>query len=208
MDNQSIYITTMSGRRFFYDDIEASEVAINDIAHSLARLVRYCGHVNTANSIYSVGQHSVLVAQFVFQRPISGKMRWLPLAALLHDAPEYVIGDMPGPLKKWLRNNSGIFDKLEQEIAHHIERVYELPVDAFEHPVIKHADLAIRHNEANAFCSGAKNLCAVTDHNTDGIGPLDIEPMRVWSIDETYNQFITAFLNYEALIKSEHLTST
>src|SRR5580704_18383940 len=86
----------LSGRRLDLLDPSPLDVEMADIAHGLARVARWNGQTEGANS-YSVAQHSLLVETIARQRVrLSRPHR---LAALLHDAPEYVIGDMISPFK-------------------------------------------------------------------------------------------------------------
>jgi uncharacterized protein len=86
----------LSGRRLDLLDPSALDIEIADIAHGLARVARWNGQTEGAH-IYSVAQHSLLVETIARQRVrLSRPHR---LAALLHDAPEYVIGDMISPFK-------------------------------------------------------------------------------------------------------------
>ena len=87
----------LSGRRLDLLDPSPLDIEIEDIAHGLARVARWNGQ--TAGShIYSVAQHCLLVEALARARAprLDGRCR---LAVLLHDAPEYVIGDMISPFK-------------------------------------------------------------------------------------------------------------
>jgi uncharacterized protein len=87
----------LSGRRLDLIDPSPVDVEIGDIAHGLARVARWNGQTE-GPEIFSVAQHSLLVeALFGACRPTSTRAE--RLAALLHDAPEYVIGDMISPFK-------------------------------------------------------------------------------------------------------------
>lgn len=81
-------LATYSGRRFSPLRPRASDVEIVDIAHALSNLCRFAGHTRV---FYSVAEHSVRVARIVPEE--------LRLQALLHDAAEAYIVDMPGPIK-------------------------------------------------------------------------------------------------------------
>ena len=86
----------LSGRRLDLLDPSPLDVEIEDIAHGLARVARWNGQTGGTN-IYSVAQHSLLTETIARQRvrlDRSGR-----LAVLLHDGPEYVIGDMISPFK-------------------------------------------------------------------------------------------------------------
>ncbi len=87
----------LSGRRLNLLDPSPLDVEIEDIAHGLARVARWNGQT-IGPHIYSVAQHSLLVeaAAAALQPELSARDR---LFMLLHDAPEYVIGDMISPFK-------------------------------------------------------------------------------------------------------------
>ena len=87
----------LSGRRLDLLDPTPMDIEIDDIAHGLAFVARWNGQT-MGDWPYSVAEHSVLVEQiFTAQNP-KAPAKW-QLAALLHDAPEYVIGDMISPVK-------------------------------------------------------------------------------------------------------------
>jgi 5'-deoxynucleotidase YfbR-like HD superfamily hydrolase len=87
----------LSGRRLDLLDPSPLDIEIEDIAHGLARVARWNGQSSGAH-IYSVAQHCLLVEALARAR-IPGLDRGRRLAVLLHDAPEYVIGDMISPFK-------------------------------------------------------------------------------------------------------------
>lgn len=87
----------LSGRRLDLLDPTPVDIEIEDIAHGLAFVARWNGQTR-GDYAYSVAEHSLLV-ETLFSRMTPGiSPRW-QLAALLHDAPEYVIGDMISPVK-------------------------------------------------------------------------------------------------------------
>ena len=87
----------LSGRRLDLLDPAPADIAVEDIAHGLARVARWNGQTNGAH-IFSVAQHTLLVEAVARARnPRLDRM--LRLAVLFHDAPEYVIGDMISPFK-------------------------------------------------------------------------------------------------------------
>jgi len=93
----------LSGRRLDLLDPSALDVEIEDIAHGLARVARWNGQTRGAH-IFSVAQHALLVEAIARQREPNLDRR-LRLAVLLHDAPEYVIGDMITPFKAVIGNS-------------------------------------------------------------------------------------------------------
>ena len=87
----------LSGRRLDLLDPSPLDVEIEDIAHGLSRVARWNGQT-VGPHIFSVAQHSLLVERIAAQME-PGIGRETRLFMLLHDAPEYVIGDMISPFK-------------------------------------------------------------------------------------------------------------
>lgn len=87
----------LSGRRLDLLDPTPVDIEIEDIAHGLAFVARWNGQTR-GDYAYSVAEHSLLV-ETLFSRMSPGISPKWQLAALLHDAPEYVIGDMISPVK-------------------------------------------------------------------------------------------------------------
>ena len=87
----------LSGRRLDLLDPTPMDIAIADIAHGLAFVARWNGQTR-GDWPYSVAEHSLLVERLFAGANPGIAARWR-LAALLHDAPEYVIGDMISPVK-------------------------------------------------------------------------------------------------------------
>ena len=96
---KTTYVSTYLGNRFYPLEPRIDRVAIEDIAHGLAFQCRFNGQTC---DFYSVAQHSLIVADLV-PEPYR-------LAALLHDAPEYVIGDMISPVKAAIGPGYGELD--------------------------------------------------------------------------------------------------
>src|SRR5438876_2412237 len=90
----------LSGRRLDLLDPSPLDVEVDDIAHGLARVARWNGQTIGPNA-YSVAQHTLLVDDIacIIAPEIGARGR---LAVMLHDAPEYVIGDMISPFKSIL----------------------------------------------------------------------------------------------------------
>jgi 5'-deoxynucleotidase YfbR-like HD superfamily hydrolase len=87
----------LSGRRLNLLDPSPLDVELDDIAHGLARVARWNGQT-VGGHIFSVAQHSLLVEAIAAHADSSMSREWR-LAVLLHDAPEYVIGDIISPFK-------------------------------------------------------------------------------------------------------------
>ncbi len=98
----------LSGRRLDLLDPTPVDIEIEDIAHGLAFVARWNGQTK-GDWPYSVAEHSLLVEEiFALQNP-KEPVRWR-LAALLHDGPEYVIGDMISPVKAAVGPGYGALD--------------------------------------------------------------------------------------------------
>ena len=87
----------LSGRRLDLLDPSPRDIEIEDIAHGLARVARWNGQT-VGEHAFSVAQHALLVEEIATAMQPDFTRRW-QLAALLHDAPEYVIGDLISPFK-------------------------------------------------------------------------------------------------------------
>jgi 5'-deoxynucleotidase YfbR-like HD superfamily hydrolase len=98
----------LSGRRLDLLDPTPVDIEIEDIAHGLAFVARWNGQT-MGDWPYSVAEHSLLVEEIYTRMTPNPEPRW-QLAALLHDAPEYVIGDMISPVKDAVGAEYGALD--------------------------------------------------------------------------------------------------
>jgi 5'-deoxynucleotidase YfbR-like HD superfamily hydrolase len=135
----------LSGRRLDLLDPSPLDIEIGDIAHGLARVARWNGQTS-GDHAFSVAQHSLLVeALFSALAPNAGPDG--QLAALLHDAPEYVIGDMISPFKSVM---GGSYKDCEHRLQRAIHLRFALPGDlsAALKKDIKRADRIAAYFEA------------------------------------------------------------
>jgi hypothetical protein len=109
----------LSGRRLDLLDPTPVDIEIEDIAHGLAFVARWNGQT-LGDWPYSVAEHSLLVEEIFARLEPDAPRRWR-LAALLHDAPEYVIGDMISPVKA--------------AVGSRLRRARRAPVRRHPHPV-------------------------------------------------------------------------
>jgi 5'-deoxynucleotidase YfbR-like HD superfamily hydrolase len=98
----------LSGRRLDLLDPTPVDIEIEDIAHGLAFVARWNGQTR-GDYAYSVAEHSLLVETLYRRINPKAPTKWC-LAALLHDAPEYVIGDMISPVKAAVGSGYGVLD--------------------------------------------------------------------------------------------------
>jgi 5'-deoxynucleotidase YfbR-like HD superfamily hydrolase len=112
----------LSGRRLDLLNPSPLDIEIADIAHGLARVARWNGQTSGAH-IFSVAQHTLLVEAVMREQTPRVDVR-VRLAALLHDAPEYVIGDMISPFKAVL---GGDYKAVEKRLLAAIHIRFGLP---------------------------------------------------------------------------------
>ncbi|MEL7092154.1 MAG: HD family hydrolase [Pseudomonadota bacterium] len=127
----------LSGRRLDLLDPTPMDIEIEDIAHGLAFVARWNGQT-AGDYAYSVAEHSLLVETLFARIAPKAPAKWR-LAALLHDAPEYVIGDMISPVKAAVGPGYGALDE-RLEAAVHIRFGLPAKVPAQIKRQIKKAD--------------------------------------------------------------------
>lgn len=135
----------LSGRRLDLLDPSPLDIEISDIAHGLARVARWNGQTR-GDHAYSVAQHSLLVEQIFREQNPDAPLQH-QLLALLHDAPEYVIGDMISPFKAVM---GGDYKTVEKRLADAIHRRFGLEKHDTERlkKLAKKADLISAYFEA------------------------------------------------------------
>jgi len=163
----------LSGRRLDILNPSPFDVEIEDIAHGLARVARWNGQTR-GGEIFSVAQHSVAVADIVALIEPAAPARWL-LFALLHDAPEYVIGDMISPFKAAL---GGVYHEVESRLAQAILQRFALKPEppAALARITKRADRISAYFEATLYAGfdvgEAKTLFGAPNFAFERVAPL------------------------------------
>src|SRR5210317_970069 len=112
----------LSGRRLDLLDPTPMDIEIEDIAHGLSFVARWNGQTR-GDYAYSVTEHSLLV-ETLYERLVSNPQPKWQLAALLHDAPEYVIGDMISPVKAAVGDG---YEALDERLTAAIHIRFGLP---------------------------------------------------------------------------------
>ena len=167
------YLQTVSGRWVNPFDPDPEQLDAGDIARALANQCRFGGHCRV---FYSVAQHSVIVSQLVEERGGDAEDAF---AALMHDASEAYLGDMPHPLKH--RSPLGAaFKAAEGHLEQAIRARFRIKPDV---PEIKRADRALLATERRAFS-------AETWHwpELEGVEPVALD-LEAWPPDEAARAF-------------------
>jgi 5'-deoxynucleotidase YfbR-like HD superfamily hydrolase len=143
----------LSGRRLDLLDPSPLDIEIEDIAHGLARVPRWNGQTKGPH-IFSVAQHTLLVDTIARQQgPLDDRLR---LAIMLHDAPEYVVGDMITPFKAVIGDS---YKAVEARLLAAIHLRFGLPshLPAAQERTIKQADRAAAYLEATRLAGFAED---------------------------------------------------
>jgi hypothetical protein len=158
----------LSGRRLDLINPSPLDIEIEDIAHGLARVSRWNGQT-IGDHPYSVAQHSLLVAEIARSIGPDWPARWR-LAALLHDAPEYVVGDLISPFKAALSLDYKAF---ENALLSAIHLRFDLPAElpATVTGVIKRADRAAAYLEATRLAGFDEREAARIFNRPRGLNP-------------------------------------
>lgn len=147
------WLTTFSGQHLDFSNPNLLAFNIADIAQGLSHECRFAGQIS---DFYSVAQHSVLCSMIVppqYQRE-----------ALMHDATEAYMKDIPAPLKRMLPD----YARIERQIDGLIREKYELPREMSA--IVKTADLIMLATERRDLEVDADNFCPILE----GIQPTDI----------------------------------
>ena len=176
----------LSGRRLEILDPSPLDVELDDIAHGIARVARWNGQTTGAYP-FSVAQHSCLVEAIALELSpaIDARCR---LALLLHDASEYVVGDVVTPLKAALGER---FKEIENRIQAAIFIAFGLPgeLPAETRRIVKRADLCAAFVEATRLAGFSQQEAWRTfgrpDPVSDSIAPY-LEP---WATEVAADRF-------------------
>ncbi|MFD3263140.1 hypothetical protein [Phenylobacterium ferrooxidans] len=167
-------IITRGGTYYDYENPAASVYDIYDIAAALSRICRFTGHLLDSVEHYSVAQHSVIVSHIVEPEHA--------YAALMHDAVEFVVGDMNGPLKQLVPEYKAIEKRCEAELFARFRVPHPL------HPSVKRADLIALFTEKRDLTAGA-------GHDWPGAEnyPPLAKKIHPWRQAEAMYRFLTRF---------------
>lgn len=170
------WMQTYSGRQFWPLDPRADEVHIEDIAHALAMQCRYAGH---CMRFYSVAEHSVHLARhFSYD---AGLAMW----ALLHDASEAYLVDVPRPVKPFLPGYKDAECAVQAAVCDAFGLPHEMPA------AVHAADSAIIGDER-------VNMAACVAEWSGNYGGLGVQ-LEYWTPEEAETEFLAAFWALDAM---------
>ena len=179
--NPGPYLQTVSGRWVNPFDPDPDQIELPDIARALANQCRFGGHCRT---FYSVAQHCVLVSELIEEEGGSSEDA---LAALMHDAAEAYLGDLPHPIKH--RSELGArFIDAEKPLERVIRDRFAITHSS---PEVKRIDRALLATERREFSAERWHWPELA-----GVAPLDLE-LQAWSPDDAAEAFVRRF---EALV--------
>lgn len=192
----------LSGRRLDILNPSPVDVELSDIAHGLARVARWNGQTS-GDYPFSVAQHSVLVLElFRAANPEAGPAA--QLQCLLHDAPEYVVGDMISPFKAVI---GGSYKEVEKGLLAAIYLRFSLPatMPGAISKLVKKADQEAAFFEATNLAGfeppEARRLFGTPAQEAFEVDNFD-RLIRPWPTHQAHDQFIAAFEAISALIHS------
>lgn len=191
----------LSGRRLDLLDPSPLDIEVEDIAHGLARVARWNGQTRGEHA-FSVAQHSLIVEANV--RLPEDDPRWR-LAALLHDGPEYVIGDMISPFKSIV---GGDYKLVEERLQRAIHLRFGLPA-VLPAPVlkaIKAADRLSAYHEATRLAGfSTEEAGAFFGRPAEGVpAPATLEPKPAEVVGRL---FLARFRELDVLVRAGGATS-
>jgi hypothetical protein len=175
--NNTAWIQTFTGRRVWPLRVQVSDINIEDIAHSLSMQCRFTGHVK---AFYSIAQHSTLVSQHC----APADAMW----GLLHDASEYVLHDLPRPLKR--HPDFAFYRSAEEDCMRAICDAFRLP---HEMPA------SVEETDARMLATEARDLMSPIHPDWKDLRePYPMLRISSWSPRFAKHEFVDRFFALEA----------
>lgn len=167
------WIETFGGSRFHFLAPQLDEIKIEDIAHSLSLTCRFSG---SCSVFYSVAEHSIRVAEIVPDK--------YKLLALLHDASEAYLPDLPRPMKACFPD----FKAMETVILQAIWKKYGIDFMLTTNGIVKEADNILLATEARDLMKNTEDWATLPE-------PLEYK-IRPWKSKDAELLFLLSFANY------------
>jgi hypothetical protein len=192
----------LSGRRLDLLDPSPLDIEVEDIAHGLARVARWNGQTMGPHA-FSVAQHSLLVED-IARRLDPGLTRSDALTVLLHDASEYVIGDMISPFKAVI---GGAYKEVEARLMSAIHLRFGLP--AVPPPALK--KLAKAADGVAAYFEATELAGFTLEEGAKLFGAPKGFPAKLglagWPTDEAQRRFLERFAALDGEVKAQRTTT-
>jgi len=168
------WMLTYTGRRFYPIDPRPEDVCTEDIAHALSRICRFAGNTYC---FYSVAEHSVHVSDYLTEHYAVPS---LSLVGLLHDAAEAYMGDVPSPVKRYLRD----YAPIELGIDIVVRKKFNITLSDTQ--IIKDTDAVVTESEIRQLmrCEGTDWANFVSGKDVELLG---------WSSEEAEYGFLDCF---------------
>jgi hypothetical protein len=184
----------LSGRRLNLLDPSPLDIEIEDIAHGLARVARWNGQT-LGPQVFSVAQHSLLVDWIAGHLSPSASRR-VRLQVLLHDAAEYVIGDMISPFKAVIGE---AYRETESKILEAVMRRFDLPapMSGIAADLAKKADRIAAFLEATRLAGFSLDEATTIFGNPPPLGSAPLAFLAPWSAEEAKSRYIERFVALE-----------
>ena len=185
----------LSGRRLDLLQPSPDDIDIADIAHGLARVARWNGQTLGRHAL-SVAQHCLIVEEIARDTaPAGGWPRAHALAALLHDAPEYVVGDLISPFKAAIGLDYKAFEQRLLEAVHTRFGLPAQPPAAIVHH-IKHADGIAAYVEATRLAGFSAAEASLYFAAPDALSPVlrqSLDALEAWPTGDAQQAFLARF---------------
>lgn len=163
MKRRGDWMQTFTGRQFWPLDPRPEDIDIEDIAHALSNLCRFGGH---CKAFYSVAEHSLYVERFSWRDRAGVRPIELARFALLHDAAEAYLVDVPRPIKRHL----GGYEQAESLIEAAILTRFRCDPSAFERSIVKVIDRKMLWTEKRDLLSESPAEWGEPQGAGDGVG--------------------------------------
>ena len=173
--NGKSWILTFTRKPIYPLNASVEHLDIEDIAHALSNQCRFSGHTS---HFYSVAQHSVHVAELVADK--------FKFAALMHDASEAYLQDMPTPIKAMMPQ----YKEAEANLQVLIEQKFGVSMSDFAKIVVKEADIKMLATEARDLMGDPQDWPTLQD-----ISPLDAR-IQPWSPQFAKEQFLKRYAEW------------
>lgn len=183
-EKKTHFIQTFTGTKFYPLEPDIELIDIRDIAHALSLLCRYGGH---CKHHYSVGQHSLNCLEVARKRGLSYQERF---TALMHDASEGYLVDVPRPIKNEMSDFIMYEDKLHELIAKKFGLIFPHPQS-----VVEIDDGILTIERKNLF----ENYYCPSMTKEDNSSDFEVSNLSLRPTKEVEEEFLREFYNFESL---------